>query len=161
MSRKLNETFRHLIQLGNGKKTVVYECPDCGCNFTAMRRDLTYVIVTFLISLHDMWKADGQDYHAYRDVIAFAVKNHQCTPSDYSILERWKLIDTKPGINQGKYKKISANGYKFLCNELPVAAFHYQLPHCEEIMYSKEKITFKELRDAYLEKLERKPFHKK
>jgi hypothetical protein len=159
MSKNLKTIFDMKIKQSNGAKNVTYYCECCGVHFVAQRRDLTYVICTFLQALRDMQEEDGQEYHQYRAVIQYAIKKYGCTPSDYSILERWQLIKTKQGRNQGKYKALSEAGIKFLEDRLMVSSHHYQIPHCETVLYSKEKTNFSLLRVQFLEKKQKKePF---
>ena len=124
-----------------------------------MRRDLTYVICTFLEALQALQAKDGQEYHEYRDVITYAITNYKATPSDYSILERWKLIKTLHGKGNSKYKALSEHGIAFLDDRLMVSLYHYQIPHTEAIMFSKEKTNFSLLKVQSTEKENKTPFH--
>jgi len=152
----IENIFRQKIKISNGAKKVEHHCTCCGVTFVATRRDLTYVIVTFLLALRDMGE---NNYHPYRNVIKYAIDHYNCTPSDYSILDRWKLIDTKVGRGNMKYKKLSEHGKRFLLNQLRVSEFHYQIPHSEAVMYSKPKTSFLALQSQYLKEKEKKePF---
>lgn len=158
MSKQLKTIFENLIQKGKGKKEIVYECPGCGAKIVAMRRDITFVIVSFMLVLRD-WEAEGRgEYHHYRQVIAEAQKRYNCTPSDYSILQRWGLIESKPGVNTAKYKRLTDKGKLFLEDKLMVKSHHYQIPHTETVLFCKDTTNFSLLRMAWLEKNERKPF---
>ena len=136
---------------------IMHKCDCCGVTFTCYRRDLTYIMCTFLMALRDMELSDGNEYHEFRLAIAFAYEHWKCTPSDYTVLARWKFLKTIKG--NPKMKALTEKGHRFLNNELAVPPFHYKMPYDNSMLWSPKRITYIDLYKQYLkDKEEIEPF---
>lgn len=150
-------------------KKLKYFCSCCELYYTTTRRDMTYPLATFLLALEDLQKAYGMEHCYYRDVIKYAKDKYKCTPSDYSILHRWKLIKSMEGVNGDKYKGLTEHGKEFINNNLRIYPSHYYMIDEPKFIKNMDKnglvikdgkVTFREIELAYYEKEKRKPFLK-
>jgi hypothetical protein len=114
-------------------------------------------MVTFLMALRDMSLADNEQYHYYRDAVTYAYEHWKCTPTDYPLLQHWKLTKSLKG--ESKMKCLTEAGYNFLNNILAVPKLHFRFPHDNIKIWSKKKTLYIELYNQYLkDKEEKEPF---
>lgn len=163
MSQVLTQIFRDKLSLRNNQgelltpDQVEHYCECCGVKFICYRRDITYVMVTFLMALRDMEESTGEEYHEFRKVIEFANQAWKTTPSDYSLLAHWKLIKSIKG--KTKMKALTQAGREFIANKKAVSSFGYCIPHSETILWSKTKVYYLDLYKQYLkDKEDNEPF---
>lgn len=168
MSAIVKQWLKDEIREMNFPKKVKYTCQCCELSYTTTRRDMTYPLATFLLALHDLSISLKTDYVYYRDVIKYAKDKYKCTPSDYAILHRWKLIKSMDGVNGDKYKGLTEYGKAFIKNKLRIKPMHYQildetkfyLKYENNILVNDGRVSFKDVEAAYYEKDNKTPFFK-
>lgn len=167
MSAVVIHDLKQTIVLHNYPKKAEYRCSCCGMSYTTTRRDMTYPLATFLLALRDLHNSLNARYVEYRDVIKYAKDKYKCTPSDYSILHRWKLIKSMEGVNGDKYKALTTHGRDFINNKLRIKPSHYQIMDSTYFVLNRDKnklvvgdgkILFSEIEYAYIEKNTNTPF---
>ena len=100
----------------------------------------------------------GIEYHHYFDAKVLAKKKYGCFPSDYSILDRWGLIKSHEGKGGDKFKALTDKGKDFLDGKIKIQQSHFKIPHTEVIIFSKQRVGFDQVRDAWLKKNKKEPF---
>lgn len=155
----VDEIFKQKIIQSLDKKTgmpariVKYKSEELGITLQTQRRDLTYPMVTFLLALEAMEKRDRKEYHKFRDVMAVAEAVYGCIPSDYPLLNRWWLAENgTKGEFDNKFWRLTPDGRRFLNENFKVKAYHYKVPHTNQLFWSQKKTTFKELENDYFTK---------
>lgn len=158
----LRSVFKNLIiqslneKTGMPRKIVKFKTQETGVTLQSQRRDLTYPLCTFLFALRDMTNEDGQEYHEFRDVMAYAKKHYGYTPSDYPLLNRsnwWLAENGTKGAYENKYWHLTPQGKNFLNDpNFKVKAYFYPVPNTKEEIWSKKTTTLNEICKAFFSK---------